>query len=70
MVPVEELHLAPLASEDCCGTSFAGRPSRAPVPESVTIFQPTLSCRRRAVSASSVRSCGFSTPVGLPPRSF
>ena len=43
MVPVDELHLAPLASLDCCGTSFVGMPSRAPVPASVTIFQPTLS---------------------------
>lgn len=70
MVPVLELHLAPLASADCCGTSLVGTPSRAPVPESVTIFQPTFSCRRRAVSASRLRSCGLSTPVCLPPRSF
>ena len=33
----------------------------------MTIFQPTLSCRRRAVSASTLRSCGLSTPVCLPP---
>ncbi len=70
MVPVAEPHLAPLASEDCCGTSLAGMPSRAPVPGSLTIFQPTLSCRRFAVSASSTRSCGLSTPVGLPPLAF
>src|SRR5258707_15820556 len=69
-VPVEELHLAPLASEDCCGTSFVGMPSRAPVPASVTIFQPTFSCRRFAVSASAPRSCGLSTPVCLPPLAF
>jgi len=67
---VEELHLAPLASEDCCGTSFVGMPSRAPVPASVTIFQPTFSCRRFAVSASAPRSCGLSTPVCLPPLAF
>ena len=70
MVPVGELHLAPLASLDCCGTSFVGMPSRTPVPGSVTIFQPTFSCRRLAVSASTPRSCGLSTPVGLPPRAF
>src|SRR5258707_14448499 len=70
MVPVEELHLAPLASEDCCGTSFVGMPSRAPVPASVTIFQPTFSCRRFAVSASAPRSCGLSTPVCLAPLAF
>src|SRR5437660_8777418 len=34
-----------LASLDCCGVSFVGMPSRTPVPGSVTIFQPTLSCR-------------------------
>src|ERR1700712_630504 len=49
-VPVEEVHLAPLASLDCCGTSLVGMPSRTPVPGSVTIFQPTLSCLRFAVS--------------------
>src|SRR5258705_1488267 len=70
MVPVEEFNLAPLASEDCCGTSFVGMPSRAPVPASVTIFQPTFSCRRFAVSASAPRSCGLSTPVCLPPLAF
>src|SRR6185437_14499586 len=70
MVPVAELHLAPLASLDCCGTSLVGTPSRTPLPGSVTIFQPTFSCRRFAVSASTPRSCGLSTPVGLPPRSF
>src|SRR6267154_4406077 len=70
MVPVEELHLAQLASLDCCGTSLVGTPSRAPVPVSVTIFQPTLSCRRFAVSASTPRSCGLSTPVCLPPLAF
>ena len=70
MVPVGELHLAPLASLDCCGTSLVGMPSRAPVPGSVTIFQPTFSCRRRAVSASTLRSCGLSTPVCLPPLPF
>src|SRR6266403_314783 len=70
MVPVEELHLAPLGSEDCCGTSFVGMPSRAPVPAWVTIFQPTFSCRRFAVSASAPRSCGLSTPVCLAPLAF
>src|SRR5258707_10001628 len=70
MVLVEELHLAPLASEDCCGTSFDGMPRRAPVPASVMIFQPTFSCRRFAVSASTPRSCGLSTPVCLPPLAF
>src|SRR5258705_339010 len=70
MVPVEELHLAPLASEDGCGRSFDGMRSRAPVPASVMIFQPTFSCRRFAVSASTPRSCGLSTPVCLPPLAF
>ena len=28
MVPVGELHLVPLASLDCCGTSLVGMPSR------------------------------------------
>src|ERR1700742_2222186 len=70
MVPVGELHLVPLASLVCCGTNFAGMPSWTPVPGSVTIFQPTFSRRRFAVSASALRSCGFSTPVGLPPRAF
>src|SRR4051794_39390649 len=53
-----------------CGTSLVGMPSRTPVPGSVTILQPTLSCLRLAVSASTPRSCGLSTPVGLPPRDF
>jgi hypothetical protein len=70
MVPVGEVHLDPLASLDCCGTNLVGMPSRAPVPASVTIFQPALSCRRFAVSASTPRSCGLSAPVCLPPRSF
>src|SRR5882672_5534159 len=70
MVPVGEVHLAPLASLDCCGTSLVGMPSRTPVPGSVTIFQPTFSCRRLAVSARTPRSCGLSTPVSLPPRLF
>src|ERR1700676_1477503 len=70
MVPVDDLHLAPLASLDCCGTSLVGMPSCTPLPASVTIFQPTLSRRRLAVSASSLRSCGLSTPVCLPPRAF
>src|ERR1700730_2593621 len=70
MVPVEELHLAPLASEDCWGASFKGTPSRAPLPASVTIFQPTFSCFRFAVSESTMRSCGLSTPVALPPFDF
>src|SRR5258707_2597435 len=70
MVPVEELHLAPLGSEDCCGTSFVGMPSRAPVPAWVTISHPTSSCRRFAVSASAPRSCGLTTPVCLPPLAF
>ena len=70
MVPVGDVHFAPLASLTCCGTSFVGMPSRTPVPGSVTIFQPTLSCFRLAVSASTPRSCGLSTPVGLPPRAF
>src|SRR3981189_3061175 len=70
MVPVGELHLAPLASEDCCGTSLVGMHSRVPVPGSVTIFQPTFSWRRLAVSAGPPRSCGLSTPVCLPPRLF
>ena len=42
----------PLASLACCGTSLVGMPSRTPVPGSVTIFQPTLSCCLFAVSAS------------------
>src|SRR5665213_4109809 len=70
MVPVGELHLLPLASLDCCGTSLPGMPSWTPVPASVTIFQPTFSRRRFAVSASTPRSCGLSTPVCLPPRAF
>src|SRR5215468_5783330 len=70
VVPVGELHLVPLASLVCCGTSLVGMPSRTPVPGSVTIFQPTFSCRRRAVSASTARSCGLSTPVCLPPLFF
>jgi hypothetical protein len=45
-------------------------PSRTPVPGSVTIFQPTLSCFSLAVSARMPRSCGLSTPVCLPPRAF
>ena len=69
-VPVGEVHLVPLASLDCCGTSFVGMPSRTPVPASVTIFQPTFSWRRLAVSARTSRSCGLSTPVCLPPRLF
>ena len=60
----------PLASLACCGTSLVGIPSRTPVPGSVTIFQPTLSCFFLAVSASMPRSCGLSTPVGLAPRPF
>src|SRR5665213_3340955 len=67
MVPLGELHLAPLASLDCCGTSLVGTPRRTPLPASVTIFQPTLLCLRLAASARSARSCGLSTPVGLPP---
>ena len=70
IVPVGEVHLVPLASLACCGTSLVGMPSRTPVPGSVWIFQPTLSCFRLAVSASTPRSCGLSTPVGLPPRPF
>src|ERR1700722_7258245 len=70
MVPVDELHLAPLASLDCCGVSLVGMPSRAPVPGSVTIFQPALSCRHLAISARSMRSLGLSAPVGLPPWLF
>ena len=45
-------------------------PSRAPVPASVMIFQPTFSCRRLAVSARMPRSCGLSTPVCLALRLF
>src|SRR5258705_468254 len=45
-------------------------PCRTPVPGSVWIFQPTLSCFRLAVSARMPRSCGLSTPVCLPPRDF
>src|ERR1700736_260997 len=70
MVPVEELHLAPLASEDSWGASFKATPARAPLPASVTIFQPTFSCFRFAVSESTMRSCGLSTPVALPPFDF
>src|ERR1700733_10656011 len=70
MVPVGELHLAPLASLDCCGTSLVGTPRRTPEPASVTIFQPTVVCLRLAVSARSARSCGLSTPVCLPPLAF
>src|SRR6516225_4726851 len=70
MVPLGELHLAPLASLVCCGTSFVGMPSRTPVPGSVMILQPALSCRRRAVSPSTVRSCGLSTPLGRLPLDF
>src|ERR1700679_1250208 len=70
MVPVGELHLVPLASEVCCGTSLIGMPSCAPVGASVTIFQPAFSRRRRPVSASTLRSFGLSTPVGLPPLAF
>ncbi len=70
IVPVGEVHLAPLASLVCCGTSLVGMPSRTPVPASVTIFQPTFSCRCFAVSARMPRSCGLSTPVCLPPRVF
>ncbi len=40
------------------------------MPGSVTIFQPTLSCFRFAVSVRMPRSCGLSTPVCLPPRVF
>src|SRR5882757_2067649 len=69
-VPVGEVHLAPLASLVCCGSSLVGMPSRTPVPASVTIFQPTFSWRRLAVSARMPRSCGLSTPVGLAPRLF
>ncbi len=65
-----DVHLVPLASLACCGTSLVGIPSRTPVPGSVTIFQPTLSCFFLAVSASSPRSCELSTPVGLAPRPF
>src|ERR1700682_6076982 len=32
MVPVEELHLAPLASLDWCGASLGGKPSPCAVP--------------------------------------
>ena len=45
-------------------------PSRAPVPGSVTIFQPTLSWRCLAVSASTLRSFGLSTPVGFAAARF
>src|SRR5579871_622044 len=45
-------------------------PSCTPVGASVTIFQPAFSRRRRPVSASTLRSFGLSTPVGLPPFVF
>src|SRR5579863_245702 len=70
MVPLAELHLVPLASEVCCGTSLVGIPSWTPVGASVTIFQPAFSRRRRAVSAKTMRSFGLSTPVGRPPVLF
>ena len=35
IVPVGEVHLVPLASLACCGTSLVGMPSRTPVPGSV-----------------------------------
>src|SRR5436190_10374888 len=69
-VPVGEVHFEPLASLACCGTSFVGMPSRTPVPASVTIFQPTFSRRRLAVSARPSRSCGLSAPVCRAPRLF
>jgi len=67
IVPVAELHVVPSPSLDCCGTSRAGRPSRAPVAVSVTIFQPALLRVFRAAAVSAPRSCGLSTPVCLPP---
>src|SRR5213596_814035 len=70
VVPVDEVHLVPLASLAACGTSLVGMPSRTPVPASVMIFQPTFSCRRLAVSAKMPRSCGLSTPVCLALRLF
>src|SRR6201996_6224842 len=70
MVPLGELHFVPLPSDVCCGTSLVGMPSCAPLAASVTPFQPAFSRRRRPVSASTLRSFGLSTPVGLPPLAF
>jgi hypothetical protein len=68
--PRDEAQRVPPAIALCCGTSFIGRPTRAPLAGSSTMRQPTDSCFGFAAALSAARSGWLSTPVSLPPLRF